>query len=73
MIKGSHKAKRLAKHTTNPAENLTLHQELAPEELEEADAVDLILEAGQFSLHDVFLHHGSEANTSAKSRRQFLM
>ena len=69
MIKGSHKAKRLAKHTTNPAENLTLHQELAPEEFDEADAVDLILEAGQFSLHDVFLYHGSEANTSPKSRR----
>lgn len=69
LIKGSHKAKRLARHTTNPAENLTLHQELAPEEFNPADAVDLVLEAGQFSLHDVYLYHGSEANTSAKSRR----
>lgn len=69
LIKGSHKAKRLARHTTNPAENLTLHQELAPEEFDEADAVDLELEAGQFSLHDVYLYHGSEANMSGKSRR----
>ena len=31
--------------------------------------VDLILEAGQISLHDVFLAHGSEPNRSANSRR----
>lgn len=69
IIRGSHKARRLAKHRTNPAEDLTLHQELAAEEFDEADAVDLELEAGQFSLHDVYLYHGSEANTSSKSRR----
>jgi len=69
LIKGSHKAKRLAKHVTNPAEDLTLHQELAADEFDEADAVDLVLEAGQFSLHDVYLYHGSEANRSARSRR----
>lgn len=69
LIKGSHKDKRLARHTTNPAENLTLHQELAADEFDDADAVDLVLEAGQFSLHDVYLYHGSEANVSDKSRR----
>ena len=69
MIRGSHKARRLARHTTNPAENLTLHQELAAEEFDENQAVDLVLKAGQFSLHDVFLYHGSEANLSPKSRR----
>jgi ectoine hydroxylase-related dioxygenase (phytanoyl-CoA dioxygenase family) len=69
IIKGSHKAKRLAKHTTNPAKDLTLNQELVADEFDEAQAVDLVLEAGQFSLHDVFLYHGSEANASPNPRR----
>lgn len=69
VIKGSHKSKELAAHVTNPAENLTLHQELVEDAYDEADAVDLVLEAGQFSLHDVFLYHGSEANASPNPRR----
>ncbi len=69
IIKGSHKAKRLFKHSRNDATNLTLNQELQPEEYDEKDAVDLVLETGQVSLHDVFLVHGSEANTSPNSRR----
>lgn len=69
VIRGSHKAKRVFDHTLNEAKNLTLNQELAPEQYDERDAVDLVLECGQISLHDVFLVHGSEANTSPKPRR----
>jgi len=69
IIKGSHKDRRLRKHNTVEASDVTLHQELAPEEYDDSKAVDLELEAGQISLHDVFLLHGSEANTSAHSRR----
>ncbi len=69
VIRGSHKDRRLKAHHTNPDPNFTLNQELSPDEYDEADAVDLILEAGQMSLHDVFLLHGSKANISAKSRR----
>ena len=69
IIKGSHKARRLFKHSRNDATNLTLNQELQPEEYDEKDAVDLVLETGQVSLHDVFLVHGSEANTSPNPRR----
>ena len=36
---------------------------------DENEAVDLVLEEGQISLHDVYLLHGSEANTSPNSRR----
>ena len=36
-------------------------------------AVDIELEPGQISLHDVYLVHGSEANTSAESRRGMTM
>jgi len=69
MIRGSHQERRLRKHNTNDADNLTLNQELDPSEFDEADAVDLVLDAGQISLHDVFLLHGSEANHSDKPRR----
>ena len=69
VIKGSHKDRRLKKHRTNPSEDVTLHQELEPEEYDEREAVDLELKTGQISLHDVYLLHGSDANTSDKPRR----
>jgi ectoine hydroxylase-related dioxygenase (phytanoyl-CoA dioxygenase family) len=69
VIRGSHNAKRLFRHSTNPDRNLTLNQELEPSEYDERDAVDIVLKAGQVSLHDVFLVHGSEKNTSANPRR----
>jgi ectoine hydroxylase-related dioxygenase (phytanoyl-CoA dioxygenase family) len=69
ILKGSHKDRRLRKHNTVAAGDVTLTQELAPEEYNESEAVDLELQAGQVSLHDVFLLHGSEANTSPNPRR----
>ncbi len=69
VIKGSHKQKRLYPHDTNPSKDLTLNQEIEAAAYNEEDAVDIVLQAGQFSLHDVFLVHGSEANRSDKPRR----
>ena len=69
FIAGSHKEKRLREHVTNDDPAYTLNQELAASEYDESDAVDLILEAGQVSLHDVFLVHGSKANISPSPRR----
>lgn len=69
VIRGSHKDRRLRAHATNPATNLTLNQELSADEYDESEAVDIVLRAGQLSLHDVFLVHGSEANTSDRPRR----
>jgi ectoine hydroxylase-related dioxygenase (phytanoyl-CoA dioxygenase family) len=69
VIKGSHKDHRLRKHRTVNAPDVTLTQELEPDEFDESRAVDLVLAPGQVSLHDVFLLHGSEANVSDKSRR----
>ena len=48
---------------------LTLGQELPAAAFDENRAVDLVLEPGQMSLHDVFMVHGSEANGSANPRR----
>jgi ectoine hydroxylase-related dioxygenase (phytanoyl-CoA dioxygenase family) len=69
VIRGSHKARRLLQHQTNNGPGLALNQELLASQYDENDAVDLILGAGQISLHDVFLAHGSEANHSDQPRR----
>ena len=52
---------------------MTLNQELDPAAYDERAAVDLVLKAGQLSLHDVYLLHGSEANHSDKPRRGMTM
>jgi ectoine hydroxylase-related dioxygenase (phytanoyl-CoA dioxygenase family) len=69
VVCGSHKARRLFRHKTNDGPGLSLNQELEPSEYDEREAVDIVLKAGQVSLHDVFLIHGSEPNRSAKPRR----
>ena len=69
VIRGSHQERRLRRHRTVDAPDVTLTQELLPDEYDERLAVDLELEPGQISLHDVFLLHGSEANTSDRARR----
>ena len=72
FIKGSHRDQKLKSHNENNSQNLTLNQELANEEFDETDAVNLVLDRGQISLHDVYLVHGSEANNSPKARRALL-
>ena len=69
VIPGSHRAKRLAGHSENNGPGLALNLELNSDEFDESQAEDIILEPGQVSLHDVFLFHGSEANTSDHPRR----
>jgi ectoine hydroxylase-related dioxygenase (phytanoyl-CoA dioxygenase family) len=69
VIRGSHRRKALYRHNQNDGPGLALNQELDRAEYDEKDAVDLVLEAGQVSLHDVFLIHGSEPNRSPRPRR----
>ena len=72
-LPGSHKAGRLMAHERKDDPNFTLNQELRPEEFDESRAEDLILEAGQMALHDVYIAHGSEENRSAHPRRGMTM
>jgi ectoine hydroxylase-related dioxygenase (phytanoyl-CoA dioxygenase family) len=69
FLPGTHKHRSLARHRYNDAKDIALPLELEPGLVDESQAVDLELEAGQISLHDVFLWHGSEANLSDKPRR----
>ena len=69
VIPGSHKSRRLAKHNRSEASNIVLNLELDKAEFDESEAVDIVLQPGEISLHDVYLYHGSEANVSDHARR----
>ena len=73
VIRGSHNDRTVKAHNKSTDTEVTLTQELDAREYDEADAADIILEAGQISLHDVYLLHGSEANTSPNPRRGMTM
>ena len=69
VIPGSHKA-GLLKHTRmdETATDSVLHLECETGQFSEADAESLIIKAGQISIHDDKIVHGSPANTSARRR-----
>lgn len=69
VIPGSHRRRRLGRHDFNGAQGLSLPLELQADGFDPAGARDVVLEAGQVSLHDVFLIHGSEPNLSNQPRR----
>ncbi len=73
VIRGSHKDRAVKGHHKAADNNVTLTQELDANEFDQAQAADIILKAGQISLHDVYLLHGSEANTSPNPRRGMTM
>ncbi|MBS0455248.1 MAG: phytanoyl-CoA dioxygenase family protein [Proteobacteria bacterium] len=68
VIPGSHHGHVLHPHLHEDRTDLTLNQRMAEGAFDEADAVDLELQPGQMSLHDVYMIHGAAANTSAKRR-----
>jgi len=59
----------LKRHQTNDNPELVLNQEFLKTKFNEFQAVDLEIQVGQVSLHDVYLVHGSEPNRSTQSRR----
>jgi ectoine hydroxylase-related dioxygenase (phytanoyl-CoA dioxygenase family) len=66
VIPGSHHERRLRAHRSLAATDVTLNQELDPSEYNPSRAENIVLEAGQMSLHDVYLLHGSRANHSPR-------
>lgn len=73
FIPGSHQTGRVVPHRVNVDPDLVLPEEVAPGVFDESVARDDSLAAGQFSLHDVFLIHGSEANRSDRRRAGFVV
>ena len=66
VIPRSHVDKQLHEHLHEDRTDLTLNQRLA--EVDEDAAVDIELEPGQMSLHDVYMIHGARPNTSGLRR-----
>jgi ectoine hydroxylase-related dioxygenase (phytanoyl-CoA dioxygenase family) len=69
VVSGSHKDRRVRQHGENHADGLALNLELKADQFNTQDSVNLQLRAGQISIHDVYLIHGSESNKSAHARR----
>lgn len=68
-IPGSHKSKVLEHHEPVAGTEAVLGQELRT--IDESKAKDDILLAGQISIHDVYLIHGSNENRSDKRRSDY--
>jgi len=68
VIPRSHAARQLHEHLHEDRSDLTLNQRLAAGSFDEATAVDLELQPGQMSLHDVYMIHGAAPNRSPRRR-----
>lgn len=73
FIPGSHRRQELYRHHVSEREGLVLNLELDQDQFDEADAVNVELEPGQMSLHDVRLIHGSAANRSGQRRAALIL
>ena len=72
-IPGSHANGSIYRHRVSDRTDIVLNQEVDPSQFDESAGRDDTLKAGQFSLHDVYLIHGSNANRSPKRRAGFVI
>ena len=70
VVPGSHLRQLEHKDSFHDKNLLTRGQEIAAE-VNEADAVDVVLQPGEFSLHHVLIVHGSQANRARLPRIGF--
>ena len=68
VIPRSHIGQRLHPHLHEDRTDLTLNQRMADGTFDEVDAVNIELQPGQMSLHDVYMIHGAAANRSPRRR-----
>ncbi|PPR58999.1 MAG: hypothetical protein CFH10_01942 [Alphaproteobacteria bacterium MarineAlpha4_Bin2] len=68
VIPGSHEARDIGKHYRDNTNKVTIPETLHSDQLEEAQARDIELEAGQMVIFDVYMAHSSSVNESAKRR-----
>jgi len=68
VVPGTHTRDQVAHKDTFAADNLLSRGQEIAVEVDEADAVDVVLQPGELSLHHVRLFHGSEPNRSELPR-----
>ena len=71
VVLGSDKNAVHFKHKVEHRKNLVLNQAIKDDRVRDTEVEHIELEAGQFSVHDVYLVHGSETNTSGRRRAGF--
>lgn len=72
-VRGSHTARTIRQHHEAPDRSMLLHYGIRPEDIDPDDIVDVELEPGQMSIHDIFMVHGSEANRTNQDRRAIVL
>ncbi len=68
VVPGSHRERKTFAHEGRPDEELTLNQQVNDPVVDIGTAVDIELQPGQMSMHDVYLVHGAAPNTSTRRR-----
>lgn len=68
VIPGSHRSRTTYPHLVEDRSDLVLNLRTQAEVFDEATAVDLELQPGQMSLHDVYMVHGAAVNRSTQRR-----
>ncbi|MGB0504599.1 MAG: phytanoyl-CoA dioxygenase family protein [Pikeienuella sp.] len=68
FIPGSHQGKRAMAHHHDDRDDIALSKAVDQAEYDDSSAIDVELKAGEMSLHDVYLIHGSNANRSDRRR-----
>jgi hypothetical protein len=71
VVPGSHSEGQIGHSDTFAAKNLLSRGQELDVAVDDGQAVDLVLEPGEMSLHDVLIVHGSEANGSDQPRHGF--
>jgi len=73
VVPGSHHQGQLGHADTYVAENLLSRGQVLEVAVDEDEAVDLVLQPGEMSLHHVLIVHGSEVNRSDLPRHGFVI
>ncbi len=68
VIPRSHQQRELFEHCKEDRTDIVLNQRVADGQFDPDEAVDVELQAGQLSLHDAYLVHGSNPNRSTRRR-----
>ena len=68
VIPGSHQAGQCHPHLTEERQDLVLQARTDAASFDEASAVDIELQPGQMSMHDVYMIHGARVNHSTQRR-----
>jgi ectoine hydroxylase-related dioxygenase (phytanoyl-CoA dioxygenase family) len=71
VVPGSHQPGQLSHSDTFVNDNLLSRGQALDVPVQEDEAVDLVLQPGEMSLHHVLIVHGSEANLSLRPRHGF--